>query len=632
MFGNFFKFQKKNYDKITENINELEKEEILISLFGELHKNTKTNLYKDLEIFEDREGYKNNSIYSKINNTVTIFGDYNLKKQLYSIKSNKNELLKIQQIVNDLEKDESKFMKINNILSDLKKNEMDILWLWKKQNQESSNYVDQVFFKGFLLDKLNESEFFLKIYNFYQVIISPLLNILTPVVCIIVPYLLVKFLTPRDIEFTDYFKILNFSFKGGHFMNDERALKYAQYFSVFLWFLYYVHTVYSNIKVSSGINKIINLIHNKINNISNFIKKSFEINCDYFDCFNCVKLERVCNNLWAQVFNKIPGLFTDKGKILITYRQILDNRNSLIPILNFIGSVDSFMSIVKLYKIQKKFENQYSFPVYIPSNTPVFICEKLWHPFLENSKIITNNITLGGKERNNALITGPNAGGKSTFIKSLVISILLAQTLGISCCNKLSFSLFSNLETYLNIPDIKGKESLFEAEVNRSLEYITDLSKFNTNEFSLIVMDEIFNSTNPEEGVSGGYSICKKLSSYHNNISVITTHFSFLSMLEKNTNSFTNYKIPVERDCNNEIIYPYKILKGISKQYIAIELLRNKGFDEEIIQEALKICKQIQKKELNKNIKLTKNKNYNSKKIKKLKDNINKDQKQILLH
>ena len=140
------------------------------------------------------------------------------------------------------------------------------------------------------------------------------------------------------------------------------------------------------------------------------------------------------------------------------------------------------------------FDHKFSFPKYLPSSNPVFNEEQLWHPFLDNSKVINNNIILGGSNKNNALITGPNAGGKSTFIKSIAISILLSQTIGITCCNNLSLTIFNNLETYLNIPDIKGKESLFEAEVNRSLEYINKLNKMEKYELSFIIMDEIFNS------------------------------------------------------------------------------------------------------------------------------------------
>ena len=109
-------------------------------------------------------------------------------------------------------------------------------------------------------------------------------------------------------------------------------------------------------------------------------------------------------------------------------------------------------------------------------------------------------------------------GGKSTFIKSLMLSILFSQTLTISFCKTQSFTPFSYIQTYLNIPDCKGKESLFEAEMNRAYKYISYLKTLEQDSelFSFIIMDEIFSSTNPREGLSGAYAIADKLGNYKN--------------------------------------------------------------------------------------------------------------------
>ena len=121
---------------------------------------------------------------------------------------------------------------------------------------------------------------------------------------------------------------------------------------------------------------------------------------------------------------------------------------------------------------------------------------------------------------------------------------------------------FSLITTYLNIPDSKGKESLFEAEVRRSQEYIKTLQKLDKKKFSFVIMDEIFSSTNPEESISGAYAIANTISKYSNSMTVLTTHYSYLSKLEK-TGKFRNYKIPITRDENGQIKYLYKISRCI---------------------------------------------------------------------
>ena len=193
------------------------------------------------------------------------------------------------------------------------------------------------------------------------------------------------------------------------------------------------------------------------------------------------------------------------------------------------------------------------------------------------------------------VITGPNAGGKSTFIKSITINVLLSQTLGITAASEFRVTPFSLINTYLNIPDVKGKESLFEAEMHRAREHLLKLQNLASDKFSFLIMDEIFSSTNPEEGISGGYAICEMLGKYNNSISIITTHFTKLTKLEESSN-FSCYKIPINRDENGEIVYTYKLEPGVSDQFIALELLGKKGFDRDIVNRAINLCQDIREK------------------------------------
>ena len=159
-----------------------------------------------------------------------------------------------------------------------------------------------------------------------------------------------------------------------------------------------------------------------------------------------------------------------------------------------------------------------------------------------------------------------------------------------------------------------GISSLFETEMIKSKNYIDRISQYPPNKFSLIIMDEIFSSTNYIEGASGAYGILKKLSSFDNNMTLITTHYSKLSKLEKTTNNkFKNYKFEINRNNNNDILYNYKLQSGISNQNIALELLKKNEFDINIINDALLFEKELlkaykpKKTKKTKKIKKTKN-------------------------
>jgi DNA mismatch repair ATPase MutS len=186
----------------------------------------------------------------------------------------------------------------------------------------------------------------------------------------------------------------------------------------------------------------------------------------------------------------------------------------------------------------------------------------------------------------NAIITGPNAGGKSTLIKMMCSNILLSQTVCVTSSAYTELTPFYFVNTQINIPDTKGVESLFEAEMNRCL-YNLNFIKKNQTRPCIIFMDEIFNSTNMIEAISGAYSILDKLSQYTNVMTIITTHFTYLTKLKK-TSNFECYRMNAILN-DGDISYPYILSPGVSNQFIALELLRKRGFDASIIDYATRI-------------------------------------------
>ena len=87
---------------------------------------------------------------------------------------------------------------------------------------------------------------------------------------------------------------------------------------------------------------------------------------------------------------------------------------------------------------------------------------------------------------------------------------------------------------------------------------------------------------------------------FENSVSIVTTHYNYLHKLEKDTKKFKNYKM--ESIIKNDTIeFPYKIKKGYSKQYIALELLKNNKNlqkNKDIFEEAIKFKNNLFKKSL----------------------------------
>lgn len=202
-------------------------------------------------------------------------------------------------------------------------------------------------------------------------------------------------------------------------------------------------------------------------------------------------------------------------------------------------------------------------------------CQKSIKTEIKNTKDIINNI----------IITGPNGSGKSTYIKSITECVILAQTVGLVPAREFSLTPFTHISTYLNIPDCQGKESLFQAEMNRCYQQLETLrTAEKAGEFSFNIMDEIFVSTNYQEGMSGAYAVINQLCRFNKCLNIITTHFDKLANLEDLQISRKYFDIELGED--GQVSRDYKIRDGVSRKHMALKLLRNRGFSEELVKDA----------------------------------------------
>lgn len=527
------------------------------------------SLYQDIELFTDHLNNENNSIFSKLNMTTTYFGKIFLKNKLSSPTYDVDSLnIQKENIQNILSNKNIFIEKLNNIQN----LEKDIMWFWKDIDENLESIYDMIYFNNNYLKILNYNETFLLIMNFYKMFISPIMTCISPVSSIIFLFIMYKYYRIK-IPFNEIIKMCK-----AMFMNQfSSSSKIKMFFSISIWIFFYLQSVYQSINISRQINKISNIFHQKINIMNIFIKNSLEL----FNLQNNIKLvlkfsnikkelDRFIPSLDKKLYESQPSVFSNKGNIFSTYYTLLDIKEQFKPIILFISEIDYYCSICNLYDKYNDKNNKYSLPNYKTKKKININLNKCWHPYLDDKPVL-NNIKLD----KNIIITGPNAAGKSTFIKTILLNVILAQTISLSTSKNMDFTIFKNLNSYLHIPDTKGKESLFEAEMNRSLNYIKYL-KTHKKDKSLIIMDELFSSTNSEEGIEAAKIVCKEMIKYNSNLTLLTTHYSELSTLEKDTNKFKNYKFRINRDDNNDIIFTYKLEKGFSKDYIALELFSKK--------------------------------------------------------
>ena len=193
---------------------------------------------------------------------------------------------------------------------------------------------------------------------------------------------------------------------------------------------------------------------------------------------------------------------------------------------------------------------------------------------------VYNSVTL----KKNLIITGPNASGKTTQLKTTAINIILTQQFGVGFYEKCTLVPYTHIHSYLNIPDTSGRDSLFQAEARRCKEILDIIDREGEEDARhFCVFDELFSGTNAEEATEVSYGFLKYLQKYANVDFILTTHFVKLCRKVKKTKNMRidNYKMSAELVGDN-ILFSYKLAKGISKIKAAKLILMQMGFPKEI--------------------------------------------------
>ena len=166
------------------------------------------------------------------------------------------------------------------------------------------------------------------------------------------------------------------------------------------------------------------------------------------------------------------------------------------------------------------------------------------------------------KFNKNMIITGPNASGKTTILKSTLINILLSQQFGCGFYDSAKLKPFHHLHCYLNIPDTSGRDSLFRAEARRCKEILDDIIK-HKEDTHFCAFDELYSGTNPEEAEQSATSFMKYITKYKNVSCLLTTHFIRICKKLAKSKTIVNNKMLTEKK-NDALIYKYLLAKGIS--------------------------------------------------------------------
>jgi len=457
---------------------------------------------------------------------------------------------------------------------------------------------------------LNTDAKFLQLMCVYDMS-APIISLISPFLILLIPFFVIK---AKGIklcwsEYVDVLKIVFANHPLGKLFTNFSSVAMDQKFYLILGGAFYIFTIYQHILTCIRFYNNMRRMHEYINDLKlyfkysrlsmkNYLNYSFSLNSFHLFNENMVKqmntLEELENKLnqissWKLSFAKIFEFGTVQKYF---YEIYCDEKyyEAIMYSFGYNGYIDNLNGIIQ--NIQNKNINFAKFPsqtkntntknTNTKNNKNKF--KKAYYPSLINKNPVYNDY----KFKKNMIITGPNASGKTTALKSSLINIFLSQQIGCGFYKSALLHPYKYIHCYLNIPDTSGRDSLFQAEARRCKEIIDsiDLNKDSTH---FCAFDELYSGTNPDEAITSAFAFMQYLIKNKNVTCILTTHFIQLcNFLDKN-NNIQNYHMKTSFINNNEFKYLYKLEKGISNVKGGIKVLSDMNYPQEILENTRKV-------------------------------------------
>jgi len=424
---------------------------------------------------------------------------------------------------------------------------------------------------------------------------SPIISFLVPFILFLMPFIIVK-LQGHSISFSLYLSVLK-DISRHHFigkmMNTTKDFNISNMVYLVILAGLYIYQIYQNYITCKRFYSNITKINTQICQMQEYLSYTS-------------KTMRTFESV-------IKGLDTYKGfaQDLRKYNNVIDQLDIYIrdvqpfePSFSKIGEIGTLLGCYyELYSnevFSQALQYSFFFHGYIQNIKGIhenLVTNKLacatfgtdkkcvikggYYPALINESFVTNDTNL----TKNMVITGPNAAGKTTFLKTTMLNIIFTQQFGCGFYSDCLLTPYTHLHSYLNIPDTSGRDSLFQAESRRCKEIIDKVVFSQESDHHFCIFDELYSGTNPMEATKAAYAFLTWLSQRDNVDFILTTHYvDICAKFKKQGGRIGNWKMDAIEDDSGDIHYTYKLVRGVSKIQGAIKVLREMEYPLEILQ------------------------------------------------
>jgi DNA mismatch repair ATPase MutS len=208
----------------------------------------------------------------------------------------------------------------------------------------------------------------------------------------------------------------------------------------------------------------------------------------------------------------------------------------------------------------------YAFPVLVKDSSAIVNATEIAHPLISSAKRIPSDCQINAQQF--FIVTGANMAGKSTFLRTLSLSIVMANVGLPVCASRMEYKPTKLITSMRTSDSLTQESSYFFSELTR-LKFIVEALK--TDSY-FIVLDEILKGTNSVDKAVGSQKFVEKLILLKAT-GIIATHDLSLCEIENDYTNIQNYYLDAEI-VNDELYFDYKLKKGICKNRNASFLLK----------------------------------------------------------
>jgi hypothetical protein len=454
---------------------------------------------------------------------------------------------------------------------------------------------------------LNKSQPFLQFMSIYNMA-SPVISLFVPIIILIIPFFIIRLkgLTLTMQEYIDILKVVISQHAVGKLFTHFGSVSFQEKIYLVVSAGFYVFSIYQNILVCYRFNDNMKKIHKYFDEFKHYLNFSIESMQNYKKYtadltnhshteFNKTLNEKI--SILNDLKYKLDAISDFKydikkigeiGHILKTFYEIYDDKDyedAIMYSFGFNGYIDCIIGLQENIN-----EGKINFAQFITydgkdksnkknKNKNKNMFKNSYYACLKDKKHVKNTIKLN----KNIIISGPNASGKTTIIKSTLINIIVSQQFGCGFYDSALLKPYDHIHCYLNIPDTSGRDSLFQAEARRCKEIIDIIDKdLKHGDTHFCAFDELYSGTNPEEATISAIAFMKYIIKNKNVNSILTTHFiDVCKNLDKHKMIDNCYMETNKKD--NKLEYLYQLKKGISIVKGGINVLYEMNYPSEII-------------------------------------------------